>query len=128
VQLYIHSPYTPSWRGAQLKHRENFTFYLFYLFTSALHVVMYLTVTASIVFVVHMQFRHWVVNLSLHHRAQMSSGAHPASYPLGTRALSLGVKWPRREADHSPPSSAVVKNALSSTYTPPVRLYGVVLS
>jgi len=24
-------------------------------------------------------------------------------------ALSLGVKWPRREADHSPPSSAEVK-------------------
>jgi hypothetical protein len=26
VELYIHSPNTPSWRGAQLKHRENFTF------------------------------------------------------------------------------------------------------
>jgi hypothetical protein len=26
-------------------------------------------------------------------------------------ALSLGVKPPRREADHSPPSSAEVKNA-----------------
>jgi tryptophan synthase alpha subunit len=28
VELYIHSPTTPSWRGAQLKHRDNFTFYL----------------------------------------------------------------------------------------------------
>jgi hypothetical protein len=27
VKLYIHSPNTPSWRGAQLKHRDNFTFY-----------------------------------------------------------------------------------------------------
>jgi hypothetical protein len=27
VELYIHSPNTPSWRGAQLKHRDNFTFY-----------------------------------------------------------------------------------------------------
>jgi hypothetical protein len=26
VELYIHSPDTPSWRGAQLKHRDNFTF------------------------------------------------------------------------------------------------------
>jgi hypothetical protein len=28
---------------------------------------------------------------------------------MGTRALSLGVKWPGREADHSPPSNAEVK-------------------
>jgi hypothetical protein len=26
VELYLHSPNTPSWRGAQLKHRDNFTF------------------------------------------------------------------------------------------------------
>jgi competence protein ComGC len=26
VELYLHSPNTPSWSGAQLKHRENFTF------------------------------------------------------------------------------------------------------
>jgi hypothetical protein len=31
VDLYLDSPNTPSWRGAQLKHRENFTltFYVF---------------------------------------------------------------------------------------------------
>jgi hypothetical protein len=28
VELYLYSPNTPSWRGAQLKHRDNFTFYL----------------------------------------------------------------------------------------------------
>jgi hypothetical protein len=33
-------------------------------------------------------------------------------------ALSLGVKWPGCEADHSPPSSAEVKNACSYTSTP----------
>jgi hypothetical protein len=33
--------------------------------------------------------------------------AHP--YPMGTRDFSLGVKRPGREADHSPPSSAKVK-------------------
>jgi hypothetical protein len=43
-------------------------------------------------------------------------------------ALSLGIKRPGREADHSPPSSAEVKNAWSYTSTPPIRLNGVVLS
>jgi hypothetical protein len=33
-------------------------------------------------------------------------------------ALSLGVKRPGREADHSPPSGAEVKNAWSYTSTP----------
>jgi hypothetical protein len=28
VELYLHSPGTSSWRGAQLKHRDNFTFYM----------------------------------------------------------------------------------------------------
>jgi len=31
VELYIHSLYTPTWRGAQLKHRNNFTFILYYI-------------------------------------------------------------------------------------------------
>jgi hypothetical protein len=43
-------------------------------------------------------------------------------------APSLGVKQPVREADHSQPSSAQVKNACSYTSTPPTRLHGVVLS
>jgi hypothetical protein len=41
VELYLHSPNTPSWRGAQLKHRDNFTFtFTFYLYngTSSRHV------------------------------------------------------------------------------------------
>jgi len=54
-------------------------------------------------------------------------------------ALKPGVKRPGREADHSPPSSAEVKNAWSCTSTPPyvftawclvkyrIRLHGVVL-
>jgi len=32
-----------------------------------------------------------------------------------------------READHSPPSSADVKNVWSYTFTSPIRLPGVVL-
>jgi hypothetical protein len=26
VELYLYSPNTPSWRGAQLKHKDNFIF------------------------------------------------------------------------------------------------------
>jgi hypothetical protein len=51
-------------------------------------------------------------NFSLHHRDQNGSGAHPASYPMGTRGSFLGVKQPGREADHSPPSSAEVKECV----------------
>jgi hypothetical protein len=43
-------------------------------------------------------------------------------------APSLGVKRPGREADHSPPSSAEVKNAWSYTSIPLIRLHGVMLS
>jgi hypothetical protein len=43
-------------------------------------------------------------NFSLHHRVQNGSGAHPASYPMGARG-----SFPGGEADHSPPSSAEVK-------------------
>jgi hypothetical protein len=33
VELYFHSPNTPSWRGAQFKkNRDNFTFILLYLY------------------------------------------------------------------------------------------------
>jgi hypothetical protein len=65
---------------------------------------------------------------SLHHRVQTGSGAHPASYPMDNGALSLGVKPPGREADHSHPSSAEVKNAWSYTSTHPLRIHDVVLS
>jgi hypothetical protein len=51
-------------------------------------------------------------NFSLHHRVQNSSGAHPASYPMGTRGSFPGVKRPGPEADYSPPSSAEVKEWL----------------
>jgi len=38
---------------------------------------------------------------------------------------SLGVKRPGREADHSHPSTAEVKNAWSHTSTQPVCFHGV---
>jgi hypothetical protein len=53
-----------------------------------------------------------VRNVSLRHRVQTGSWAHPASYPMGTRVSFSGGKWPGREADHSPPSSAEVKECV----------------
>jgi hypothetical protein len=42
---------------------------------------------------------------------QIGSGAHPASYPMGTGGSFPGGKArPGRDADHSPPSSAEVEN------------------
>jgi hypothetical protein len=42
---------------------------------------------------------------------QTGSGAHPAFYPMGTGGSFPGGKArPGRDADHSPPSSAEVKN------------------
>jgi hypothetical protein len=57
-------------------------------------------------------------DFSLHYRVQNGSAAHPASYPMGTRGFSLGVKRPERETDHSPPSSAEANNEWSCTPTP----------
>jgi hypothetical protein len=57
-------------------------------------------------------------NFSLHHRVQKCSGVHTPSCPMDTRGSFPGLKRPGREADHSPPSSAEVKNAWSYTSTP----------
>jgi hypothetical protein len=68
-------------------------------------------------------------NFSLHHRVRTGSVGltqSPVQWIPGT--LSLRVKRPGRETDHTPPFSAEVKNAWSYTSTPPVRLHGVVLS
>jgi hypothetical protein len=67
-------------------------------------------------------------NFSLHHRSQNGSGAHPISYPMGTGVSFPGGKVAGHEADHSPPSSADVKNAWSYTSTHPIRLHDAVLS
>jgi hypothetical protein len=41
---------------------------------------------------------------------QTSPEIHPASYPMGIRVISPGIKMPGYEADHSYPSSAEIKN------------------
>jgi hypothetical protein len=59
---------------------------------------------------------------------QTGSGSQPSPIEWVPCVFSLGVKRPGGEADHSPPSSADVKNAWSYTSTPPVCLHGVMLS
>jgi len=43
---------------------------------------------------------------------QTSNVPHPATCSMGTGALSLGVNWPGRGTDHTPPSSRL--NGLDS--------------
>jgi hypothetical protein len=47
----------------------------------------------------------WGHDFSLLHVVRTGFGAHPAAYPMG-----IGGCFPGPEADHSPPSSAEVKN------------------
>jgi hypothetical protein len=44
------------------------------------------------------------------------------------KAVSLGVKRPEHEADHSPPYSAEVKECVELYLHSPIRLHGVVLN
>jgi hypothetical protein len=49
-------------------------------------------------------------DFSLHnHCVYLQSETHPASYPMGTRDVFSGVKRPKREVDHSSPSSSEAK-------------------
>jgi hypothetical protein len=64
-------------------------------------------------------------NFSSSFCVQTSSEAHPASYPMSTEGpCSEGKARPRRDADHSPPSSAEVENEKELYPSPPWRLYG----
>jgi hypothetical protein len=55
------------------------------------------------------------------HRVQTGSEAHPAPYPWVSGVHFPQEKWSESEADHSPRSSAEVKNAWSYTSTSPWR-------
>jgi hypothetical protein len=66
-------------------------------------------------------------NFSLHHRVHNGSGATqppiqwvPGAFP--------GVKRPGREVDHSPSSSAEVKEWVELYLHSPIRFHGMVLS
>jgi hypothetical protein len=56
---------------------------------------------------------------------QTSSEAHPVSYTMGTRGTFPGGKvQPGHDADHSPASSAEVKNKQELYSSPPLQLHG----
>jgi hypothetical protein len=56
---------------------------------------------------------------NLLHNVQTGYGVNTASYPMVTRELPKGIKWPKREADNSLRPRAEVKNARA--YSPPQR-------
>jgi hypothetical protein len=56
-------------------------------------------------------------NFYIPSRSALGSIRPPIQWGLG--ALSPGIKWPRREADHSPPTRADVKKAWIYTTTSP---------
>jgi len=60
------------------------------------------------------RFQTGAAFFSLHHLVQTGSGAHPSCYPVSTG----GKAAERREVLPSPPSTAKVKNAGSSNFTP----------
>jgi hypothetical protein len=55
-------------------------------------------------------------------------GSTPTFYLMDIGALSLGVKWPGHEADHSLQTSAEVKKKLVCASTPSILLHGIVLN
>jgi hypothetical protein len=57
-------------------------------------------------------------DLSVLPTVQTDSGAHQASYSIGTGVLSPGIGRPARETDHSPPYNAGIKNDWKYTSTP----------
>jgi hypothetical protein len=59
---------------------------------------------------------------------QTSPAAYTVSYPMENRDTFPALKRPKREDDHSPLSSAEVKNAWSYTSISLVRLHSGVLS
>jgi hypothetical protein len=62
-----------------------------------------------------------------HYRSRMALVPTQPPIQFVPGALSLGLKWPGREADHSPPSSAEVKEWVEPYLHSPIR-HGVVLS
>jgi hypothetical protein len=64
-------------------------------------------------------------DFSVFHNVQTGSGAHPISFPKGIGDSFPGVKWPGREADHSP---QVPRSRKGGAISPlPIRLHGLVL-
>jgi hypothetical protein len=138
VELYLHSPSTPSWCGARLKkHRGNFIISLYILYIVLVLFLYFLYLhrrepgyLSAIVLGCGLddrrfETRQWlgIFLFTTVPRPALGPTQPPIQWVPG--ALSLGVQRPERETDHS--SSAEVKNAWTYTSTPPIRLHVVVL-
>jgi hypothetical protein len=64
-------------------------------------------------------------NFSFHQNAHTDSGATQPPIQWVMKVLSLGVKWLVHGADHSPRTTAEVRNVGSYTSTPTVWLHGI---
>jgi hypothetical protein len=73
----------------------------------------------NVSFVTLLKFLLYLRKLPLLHIVHTLPEAHPASSPMGIRDSSLGVKRLGREADHSPPTSAEVKDCGAIHPLPP---------
>jgi hypothetical protein len=70
----------------------------------------------------------WGLGIFFTTMSRMAPGPTQPPIPWVLGALSLEVKRPRREADHSPPSSAEVRECMELYLHSPIHLHGVVLS
>jgi hypothetical protein len=115
--------------SAENKNAWNFTSTHPYVFISWCLVMQWIHVTKTWYFDKHRDKFTFTLRKVLDATVSRTS-LGPTQPPIQgvPGALFLGVKRPGSEADHSPPSSAEVKNAYSYTSPPPIRLYDVVLS
>jgi hypothetical protein len=112
------------------KHRDNFT--LLHLVPFSLVSSIYESRDSSVGIALgyglddqgpRVRFQAWAGNFSLHHRVQNGSGAHPPIQWV-PGAFSLEIKRQGRESDHSPPSSAEVKECVELyLYSPNTPLW-----
>jgi hypothetical protein len=65
------------------------------------------------------KFQFARIELSFVHIVQTGSEPHSASYPMRTSGTFHGDKVAEREAEHSPPTSAEVKETWIYSYNPP---------
>jgi len=66
--------------------------------------------------------------IGVQNHVQTGSGGPPTLLSSGNRGSFPGVKRPGREADHSPPSSVMVKECVELYFHSPILLNGAVLS
>jgi hypothetical protein len=120
VELYLHSPNTPSWRGAQLKHKDNFTLYIYiyFGFTSRSEFTWRVAIAQKVKWLgyrIEDQGSNPTcqINFSFLNHVQIGSMATQNSAQWVPHAPSPGSKM------HSPPPGAEIKNEWGYTSTRP---------